>query len=322
MPKITIITTTYNRAELLPRTIESVLNQTFSDFEYLIINNGSTDEQTSAIIDRYMRQDKRISCYAYSENLILTDKTWFSILLHKGCLGDPNCAYNLIIDDDDVMDLDTLGALYRLALETNSEIVGFGSRYLYDDNTIKDKYVFDGTYTFNRLEGMKELLKRQYFNSARGGKLYKKEVLNFEVVSGVRNRDIYREYRVMNNIRSITVCGEPKYYFYRHNKNLSGLDSAEKITPFIMQEHLQANDIRTRWLRKHMPEISEFVHYSEASFMLSLWNRIYSLQVEECYPIAEHMQSWIKEKEKVLKKYSWYTDKELNTLREMGINFF
>lgn len=320
MPKITVVTTTYNRADLLPRTIESVLSQTFSDFEYIIINNGSTDGQTSAIIDQYIQRDKRISCYSYGENLMITDKNWFSTLLHKGCLGNPGCDYTMIIDDDDMTDTDTLEYLYRMALETKSEIVGCGSKYLYDDGTEKDKYVFDGTCTFDRIEGMKELLKRRYFNSARGGKLYKKDVLNFEVVSGVRNRDIYREYRVMNNINKITVCGEPKYYFYRHDANLSGLDCAENITPFKMQEHLEANRIRTEWLSKKMPEITEFAHYSEASFMISLWNRIYTLQVKECYDIAEYMRNWMKTNEAVLKKYTWYTEREIGILNCMNIN--
>ena len=42
MSKVTIFTLTYNRAFLLPRTIEHVLAQTYTDFTYLIVDNGST----------------------------------------------------------------------------------------------------------------------------------------------------------------------------------------------------------------------------------------------------------------------------------------
>ena len=43
MPKFSIIMTTWNRANILPKTLTSILNQTFSDFELLIMDDGSTD---------------------------------------------------------------------------------------------------------------------------------------------------------------------------------------------------------------------------------------------------------------------------------------
>lgn len=49
-PTFTVITTTYNRRDLLPRAIKSVLDQTFKDFEYLIIDNGSKDD-TAAVVN-------------------------------------------------------------------------------------------------------------------------------------------------------------------------------------------------------------------------------------------------------------------------------
>lgn len=60
MPKISVITTTYNDGEFLPEAIESILNQTFSDFEYLILDDGSTDQITPEIIADYAKRDPRI----------------------------------------------------------------------------------------------------------------------------------------------------------------------------------------------------------------------------------------------------------------------
>ncbi|MEA5015946.1 MAG: glycosyltransferase [Candidatus Limiplasma sp.] len=64
-PKFTVVTPTYNRADLIRRTIESVLKQTETDFEYLIIDDGSTD-QTREVVEPYL-QDFRIR-YIYQEN--------------------------------------------------------------------------------------------------------------------------------------------------------------------------------------------------------------------------------------------------------------
>ena len=49
---VTIITPTYNRADLLPETIESILDQDYPFIEYLILDDGSTDD-TQAVLKRY-----------------------------------------------------------------------------------------------------------------------------------------------------------------------------------------------------------------------------------------------------------------------------
>ena len=56
---ISVIMLTYNRERLVPRAIESILNQTYQDFEFLIVDNGSTDK-SGKIADTYARQDTRI----------------------------------------------------------------------------------------------------------------------------------------------------------------------------------------------------------------------------------------------------------------------
>ncbi|MFH2146033.1 MAG: glycosyltransferase [Candidatus Omnitrophota bacterium] len=63
-PKVSVILPTYNRARLLSRALESVLNQTYRDFELILIDDASTDE-TRQVIDRY--HDKRI-VYVYLES--------------------------------------------------------------------------------------------------------------------------------------------------------------------------------------------------------------------------------------------------------------
>jgi len=57
MPKVSVIIQAYNSMNYLPKTLESVLKQTFTDFEILIINDGSTDNykesmkcETSAVV--------------------------------------------------------------------------------------------------------------------------------------------------------------------------------------------------------------------------------------------------------------------------------
>ena len=58
-PKISVIVPIYNAQKYLHRCVDSILNQTFTDFEVLLINDGSTD-QSPAICDEYAKIDSRV----------------------------------------------------------------------------------------------------------------------------------------------------------------------------------------------------------------------------------------------------------------------
>jgi len=66
MSQISVIMSVYNSARYLAEAIESILKQSFTDFEFLIVDDGSTDE-SGAIIKKYAKQDKRIKPI-YREN--------------------------------------------------------------------------------------------------------------------------------------------------------------------------------------------------------------------------------------------------------------
>lgn len=96
---ISVIVPTYNRAKEIPRSIESILNQTYRDFELIIIDDGSTDN-TREIVEAY--QDKRIR---YIENT--TSKHGASVARNiglKASMGD----YITFNDSDDVLYPDKL----------------------------------------------------------------------------------------------------------------------------------------------------------------------------------------------------------------------
>ena len=68
---ISVLMSVYNGEKLLPRSIESILSQTHSDFEFLILNDGSVD-RTESILNKFRDLDDRIKIFKNEKNLGLT----------------------------------------------------------------------------------------------------------------------------------------------------------------------------------------------------------------------------------------------------------
>lgn len=81
--KVTIFTSCYNQAPYLKECIESVLCQTHTDFEYLLIDDGSTDN-TKNIIKEYSKRDERIKLIYLSKYPNIGSVINFSISIMKG----------------------------------------------------------------------------------------------------------------------------------------------------------------------------------------------------------------------------------------------
>lgn len=67
-PTVSVLTTSYNRADYIAAAIESVLCSSLSDFEYIIVDDGSTD-QTVDIAKTYEKLDSRVKVYVNEKNL-------------------------------------------------------------------------------------------------------------------------------------------------------------------------------------------------------------------------------------------------------------
>lgn len=73
-PKLSVVMTAYNAEKYIREAIESILNQTFTDFEFIIIDDCSTDA-TGAIIEEYSARDPRIVCVHNPKNLYISAST-------------------------------------------------------------------------------------------------------------------------------------------------------------------------------------------------------------------------------------------------------
>lgn len=115
-PQLSVITTVYNCEQYINYSIESILNQTFSDFEFIIMNDGSTDN-TVDIIKSY--QDPRIRFFDDDKNIKIPSR-------RNQAIKHANSSYLVIHDGDDISLPTRLEKSYNF-LSDNPDIFCVGS---------------------------------------------------------------------------------------------------------------------------------------------------------------------------------------------------
>lgn len=122
--RVTIIIPLYNSEHYLRKCLDSVINQTFSNLEIILVNDGSTDS-SPRIIDEYALKDNRIvTIHKENGGIGSAYKAAFKVMT-----GD----YVLFVDSDDWLELDAVEHLIKLATENEADLVSFGIK-AYDNN--------------------------------------------------------------------------------------------------------------------------------------------------------------------------------------------
>ncbi len=113
-PEISVIIPIYNTAKYLAECLDSVLAQTFSDFEIICINDGSTDDSPK-ILARYHQQDSRI--------IIIDQQNAGVSAARNAGLQKAVGKYIAFVDSDDTVAPDFISTLYKVAEKHNADVV-------------------------------------------------------------------------------------------------------------------------------------------------------------------------------------------------------
>nr|AXY99865.1 gt2 [Proteus vulgaris] len=137
MPKITVLMSVYNDEKYLQESIDSILNQTFTEFEFLIINDGSTDNSFN-ILKENAEKDPRIKIVINEENIGLIAS------LNKG-LKLASCDLIARMDSDDIAIASRLEEQYQFMVDNpNISVCGGGFIYQEDPDRIN---IYPETHT-------------------------------------------------------------------------------------------------------------------------------------------------------------------------------
>ena len=207
--KISIIVPVYNVEAYLEKCVESILKQTYTNLEILLVNDGSTDK-SGELCDKLALRDHRIRVI-HKENGGLSDAR---------NRGIDEASSNLIgfIDSDDYIDEDMYETLYRQMVASKADLSMCGHYDVY--HQIPEKQVAEiKTWELMPEEAIKMVMEAKILSVTAVNKLYKKalfEQLRFRI--GKIAEDAFIMVDLSHQCSKIVATNEKKYY-YVHREN-------------------------------------------------------------------------------------------------------
>lgn len=235
-PLISVIVPVYNVEQYLDRCLESIVKQTYTNLEIILVDDGSPDN-CPAICDSWAEKDSRI-IVIHKENDGLANARNSGI---EFCSGD----YVLFADSDDYLDLDMVEFLYNLSSEYNADVSRCG---FYTENEITGVQScpkYDGSIkVFNYEERLKDLLSGNHVSGVAWNKLYKANVIKNHLYdkSDGCSEDIMHNYRVCHDINLSVVCDIPKYHYVIRSNSITNNEFGIGAFDIIRAKRLIIND--------------------------------------------------------------------------------
>lgn len=210
---ISIIVPIYNAEKYISRCFNSLISQTYKNFEVIAVNDGSTD-RTFEILNQYEKKDQRIK--------VITKHNEGSASARNLALKYAKGDYIAFVDVDDYVSVNFLEILADIAEETEADIVECDYTIVYDEKELKERInKIEEPHLLTNIEKLEELCnKSTYLKSCvLWTKLYRSRL--FQGLKFVENKGIDDEFIIHRLIyrANMVAVTEQKLYFYCMSDN-------------------------------------------------------------------------------------------------------
>lgn len=222
-PLISIIIPVYNVEPFIRRCLDSIINQTYSNLEIVLIDDGSTD-RSGLICDEYKNKDKRITIiHQKNQGLSMARNAGLNI-----CKGE----YIVFVDSDDFVDPKFVEILHRNLIKNNADISICSAFEIIDNNLTNMDLCGEGIISYKSI-------KRPFV----WNKLYKKELfIDIRFKANSYCEDLWIFYPLLSRARKIVGTLECLYYYNRCNSasithitnNKSAIDRCEAYSSMLI----------------------------------------------------------------------------------------
>lgn len=261
-PIISIIVPIYKVEKYLSSCIDSILNQTFTDFELILVNDGSPDN-CPQICEEYKEKDSRI-IVIHKENGGVSSARNAGLDIAKG-------EYIGFVDPDDTIDNKMYQVLYEV-IEREKADVAVCDFYLVNEQT-GDKILnlTGGNSTkiqiFDNLTVLKKFYEQEAYFIVPWNKLYKRNIFNnLKYPLGLIYEDEYIAHRVFHKVDKVVCIPEYLYYYLQRKTSILGGSSNIKKADKVL-----AKLDRIHYYKQH--NLEDLMHRANKDFIdLFFWS--------------------------------------------------
>ena len=250
-PLLSIIVPVYNVEKYIERCIKSILNQSFTNFELILVDDGSPDN-CGKICDEYKKKDSRIKVI-HKKNGGLSDARNVGIERAKG-------EYIAFVDSDDFINKYMYEILYKNAKKWDADISICNFKMVCENDRIDEdiSVICEDAKVYGRNEALNKLYSNENLQFiVAWNKIYKKELfLNIRYDYGKCHEDEFIIHKLIYNANKIAYCPSEMYYYLQRNNSIMNLEfsihrldiieALDKRMEFFRENNLLELEYRTQ----------------------------------------------------------------------------
>ena len=168
-PLLSVIVPCYNVEQYLDKCVASIVTQTYTNLEIVLVNDGSTDS-TGAICNTWQERDNRIK--------VIHKQNEGNAYARKTGIDNATAEYLSFIDSDDWIDVDMFTNMMAALLSTCSDIAQCGVCLVYEDGSMKDWDNEKEERIVERIEGVLLILENNKWRSWMCNRIFKKHLFD------------------------------------------------------------------------------------------------------------------------------------------------
>ena len=222
-PLVSIIVPVYKVEPFLNNCVSSIINQTYSNIEVILVDDGSPDN-CPKICDELATNDARIKVIHKKNGGV----TWARIDGVKNCKGD----FISFVDSDDSLNKNAIEELIKCALKYNTNIVVCQTNIIFEgEKNLTDRYLRLGYYS---KENIVQLLNDNFLFDNRNhlsgfplylwGKLFKKDLLTDKLEKGIGfwyGEDMVTMFSILKDAESMYITDKALYNYFQNNSQVT-----------------------------------------------------------------------------------------------------